>query len=278
MIKSRRARRRIRIFFTVVVGLALAAPLLYLVSSSLMSASQIARFPPSFIPSSIHWSNYSAAWSYLQLRTGLNSIIFVVGAVGLQWAVCISAGLVLAKMRFRANNRLVVVFAISLFLPTITTLVPTFVVTNELHLVNTYPGLILPIAAQTGFGTLLFRQFIVNMPDALLEAARLDGAGWLWILIRIVIPLAKPATAAYAAISVLTAWNMYLWPLVAATRPSVQVLTESLGSLSSSGDFGTTITENVAFAATVITTLPMLFAFLLAQRHFVRGLAGSGVD
>lgn len=278
MMTSRRLRRRLRIFFVVLVGLVLAAPLLYLVSASLMSAAEIAKFPPRFIPASIHLRNYSAAWSYLQLRTGLNSVIFVVGAVGLQWIVCISAGLVLAKMRYRANNKLVVMFAVSLFLPAVTTLVPTFVVTNELHLVNTYPGLILPIAAQTGFGTLMFRQFIVNMPDALLEAARLDGAGWLRILVRIVIPLTKPATAAYAAISVLTAWNMYLWPLVVATRPSVQVLTESLGSLSSSAGFATTITENVAFAATVITTLPMLFAFLFAQGHFVRGLAGSGVE
>ena len=107
-------------------------------------------------------------------------------------------------------------FAISLFIPIVTTVIPIFVVTNEFGLINTYPGLIIPIAAQTGFGTLLFRQYISTMPEELFDAARIDGAGWWLLLRRLVIPLARPATAAYLAISVLTAWNMYLWPLLAA--------------------------------------------------------------
>ena len=117
--------------------------------------------------------------------------------------------------------------AISLFIPLVTTLIPTFVVAYELRLINTYPGLILPIAAQTGFGTLLFRQYIKQIPEELFDAARIDGADWWLILRRVVIPLAQPATAAYLAISVLTAWNMYLWPLVAASEGSLQVLTQT---------------------------------------------------
>jgi ABC-type glycerol-3-phosphate transport system permease component len=164
----------------------------------------------------------------------------------------------------------------SLFIPAVTTLVPTFIVTDKLHLVNTYPGLILPIVAQTGFGTLLFRQYIVGLPGELIDAARVDGSSWFTILRRIIIPLAAPATGAYVAISVLTAWNMYLWPLVVAISPNVQVMTETLAPLASS-EYGS-IPENVAFAATALTTLPMVVAFLLAQRSFVRGLSGSGVE
>jgi multiple sugar transport system permease protein len=171
--------------------------------------------------------------------------------------------------------------AVSLLIPGITTLVPTFLVVDKMRLLNSYPGLILPIAAQTGFGTLLFRQYIINLPIELIDAARCDGARWRTILRRIVVPLAKPATGAYAALSLLGVWNMYLWPLVVATAPSVQVLTEVLATLAANGvttAAGVALPETTGFAITVITTFPMLLVFLVAQRAFVRGLSGSGVE
>jgi multiple sugar transport system permease protein len=277
MIRLRaRVRRSIRITAITIIGLILAFPLIYLVLGSLMTSAQLTSFPPQFIPTSIHLGNYTLAWDYMRGRSVLNSVIFTVATVGLQWALCISAGFALAKLRFRSSNKVTGLLGVSLFVPIITTLVPTFIVTDKFHLVNTYPGLILPIVAQTGFGTLLFRQYITGLPTELVDAARVDGTSWLGILRRVIIPLATPATGAYVAISVLTAWNMYLWPLVVATTPNVQVMTETLAPLASS-EYGS-IPENVGFAATALTTLPMVVAFLLAQRAFVRGLAGSGVE
>ncbi len=276
MTRRSRVRKIARITAVTIVGLILAFPLIYLVFGSLMTNAQLTSYPPQFIPTSIHLGNYSLAWDYMRGRSVLNSVIFTVATVGLQWALCISAGFALAKLRFRSSNKVTALLGVSLFIPAITTLVPTFIVTDKFHLVNTYPGLILPIAAQTGFGTLLFRQYIVGLPTELIDAARVDGTNWLGILRRIIIPLATPATGAYVAISVLTAWNMYLWPLVVATTPSVQVMTETLAPLASS-EYGS-IPENVGFAATALTTLPMVVAFLLAQRAFVRGLSGSGVE
>jgi multiple sugar transport system permease protein len=273
---SARVRRTIRIVIIVIVGLILAFPLIYLVFGSVMTNAQLTSFPPQFIPTSLHLGNYSAAWNYMKGRSVFNSVIFTVVTVGLQWALCISGGFVLAKLRFRSSNAVTALLGISLFIPAITTLVPTFIVAQKLHLVNTYPGLILPIVAQTGFGTLLFRQYLVSLPGELIDAARVDGSSWFTILRRLIIPLAAPATGAYVAISVLTAWNMYLWPLVVATSPNVQVMTETLAPLASS-EYGQ-VPENVAFAATALTTLPMVVAFLLAQRSFVRGLSGSGVE
>jgi ABC-type glycerol-3-phosphate transport system permease component len=269
-------RRLIRFTIIVIVGLILAFPLIYLVFGSLMSVAQLTSFPPQFFPNSLHFGNYSAAWDYMKGRSILNSVIFTVVTVSLQWALCISGGFVLAKLRFRSSNAVTALLGISLFVPAITTLVPTFIVAEKLHMVNSYEGLILPIVAQTGFGTLLFRQFLISLPGELIDAARVDGSSWFAILRRIIVPLATPATGAYVAISVLTAWNMYLWPLVVATSPKVQVMTETLAPLASS-EYGT-IPETVAFAATALTTLPMVVAFLLAQRAFVRGLSGSGVE
>ena len=169
-------------------------------------------------------------------------------------------------------------YAISLLIPVVTTVIPVFVVTNQFRLINTYPGLIIPIAAQTGFGTLLFRQYIVTMPQELFDAARMDGAGWWLMLRRLIIPLARPATAAYLAISVITAWNMYLWPLLAANAPKVQVLSEVVASIGQGDNFGYTVTQPELYAATVITVVPMVVAFLLVQPAFRRGLTGSGVE
>jgi multiple sugar transport system permease protein len=281
VILSPHIRRSIRIFFATLVGLLMAAPLFYMVAGSLMSNEQLSVQPPQVIPDELHFSNYSDAFTGLtqviELRSFVNSVIFTVGVVGLQWMLCVSGGLVIAKMRFRSRNLLTAMFAVSLFIPIITTLIPTFVVVYELGLVNTYPGLILPIAAQTGFGTLLFRQYIIAMPEELFEAARIDGASWWTILRHVVLPLAKPATAAYVAISVLTAWNMYLWPLVAAEGGSLQVLTQTLAVVGTTGQ-GQVTPQNVIFASVVIVTLPMLITFLAVQPAFVRGLTGSGVE
>jgi multiple sugar transport system permease protein len=274
-------RRSFRIGFATLIGLLLAAPLFYMVAGSLMSNEQLSIQPPQVIPSSLHFENYSQAFSgvtqVIQVRSFINSVIFTVGAVGLQWMLCISGGLVVAKMRFRSRGVITAMLAISLFIPLLTTLIPTFIVTYELGIINTYPGLILPIAAQTGFGTLLFRQYISQMPEELFDAARIDGANWWIILRRLVIPLARPATSAYVAISVITAWNMYLWPLVSAEGGSLQVLTQTLAVVGTSGQ-GQVTPQNVIFASVVIVTLPMIIVFLLVQPAFVRGLAGSGVE
>jgi ABC-type glycerol-3-phosphate transport system permease component len=191
--------------------------------------------------------------------------------------LCISGGLVIAKMRFRSRTLITVMLGVSLFIPILTTLIPTFVVTLKLGLINSYPGVILPIVAQTGFGTLLFRQYIAQMPEELFDAARVDGANWWTMLRRLVVPLAKPATGAYVAISVLTAWNMYLWPLVAASSPNLEMLTQTLASLNNL-TFGTTHPQNIVYAAIVIVTLPMIIVFLCVQPYFIRGLTGSGVE
>jgi multiple sugar transport system permease protein len=116
------------------------------------------------------------------------------------------------------------------------------------------------------------------MPQELFDAARMDGAGWWLLLRRLIVPLARPATAAYLAISVITAWNMYLWPLLAANAPHVQVLSEVVASIGQGDNFGYSVTQPQLYAATVITVIPMVFAFLLVQPAFVRGLTGSGVE
>lgn len=269
-------RRATRWIFILLIGIVLALPLLYLLSASLMTPGRLSSYPPALVPDILQFGNYAEAFDYLTIQTILNSIIFTACVVALQWVLTIAAGFAVAKLRFRGKNVMSAAFALCLFIPFITILIPTFVITNELGMVNSYVGLILPVAAQIHFGTLLFRQFISGLPDELLDAAKVDGAGTWRLFVDIVIPLSKPATGAYIAISTLTAWNMYLWPLVVATDTAHQVLPLALAPLA--GGMYSTITIPVAMAATMIATLPMVVAFLVAQRSFVRGLVGTGVE
>jgi multiple sugar transport system permease protein len=256
------------------IGLLLVFPLLYLVSLSLMTAHDVVAAPPHLVPPTLRWSNFSEAYSFLSGRTILNSFIFTLGVLLLQLALSLPAGFALAQIPVRGMKFLTALFVIPMFLPSNIAIVPLFIVVFKLHLINTYAGLIIPIAGSTAFGTLLFRQFYVRFPSSLIDAARLDGAGWWRILVSIVMPLSKPAIAAYSAVTFVTAWNMYIWPQIAATDPALRVMPVALAPLARSTY--NTIPPSVGFAAAVLTALPVVAAFLLCQRWFLNAIVGTG--
>lgn len=270
-----RKLRSIVHFLIVALGaIVMFSPFVWLVASSLKPPQEILSYPPTLIPGTIRWENFSQAWDLLGSRTFLNSIVFSVSVVLLQLALAISSGFALAKIPFRGAHLLLLIFVGTLFIPPQVTLIPAFLVTRALDWLNTYQGLILPVVAQTGFGVFVFRQFFLSLPDEIVAAARVDGASWPRILWSVALPLARPAIAAYAAITFLTAWNLYVWPLVAATRQELRVLPLSLASI---GTVDSYVPFNVGLAATLLSTLPVVVVFLLAQRSFVGGLAGTGV-
>lgn len=253
----------------------MAAPLFWLLSSAFKTSQDIRAFPPKLLPIPPQWSNIPDAVDLLSIRTIVNSLIFSGSIVMLQWMLTISAGFALAKMRFRGGAFVVSVIAATMFIPGPIQLIPMYIVVRELDMLNTYRGMILPIVGHTAFGTLLFRQFFTKLPDGLIEAARIDGASWFQIFTRIAIPLSGPASAAYCAVTFLNAWNMYVWPLVVATRPNLRVLPLAIAPLASEG---TIVPPNIAMAAILVSTIPVLIAFLFAQRYFVQGLSGTGLD
>jgi ABC-type glycerol-3-phosphate transport system permease component len=136
--------------------------------------------------------------------------------------------------------------------------------------------MILPIAGQTAFATLLFRQFYVQLPAGLIEAARIDGANWPRVLTSIAVPLAKPAIAAYCSISFLTAWNTYIWPQIVAPDRQHQLLTGALAPLAQSKF--TIYPPNIGLAAAVLTIIPVLLLFVAFQRWFINGVVGTGIE
>jgi multiple sugar transport system permease protein len=275
-VSPRRAASILRYVVAASFGLVLVFPLLYLVSLSLMSSTDAIASPPHLIPPSLHWDNFRQAFEFLSARTILNSFIFTVGVLVLQMALALPAGFALAKVPFRGSRLLAGVFIIPMFLPNNISVIPLFVVTFKLHLVDTYAGLIIPIVGSTAFGTLLFRQFFVSLPTGLIEAARLDGAGWFRVLGSIALPLARPAIAAYSVITFLTAWNMYIWPQIVATSKELKVVPVALAPLARSSY--NIIPPSVGAAAAVLSALPVVLVFLFGQRWFINGVAGSGLE
>lgn len=271
-----RATSVLRYVVALSVGFAIIFPLIYLVALSLMSPTDAVASPPHLIPPSVHWNNFSQAFDFLSFRTILNSFIFTLGVLILQMSLSLPAGFAMAQIPFRGARFLAVLFVVPMFLPNNISVIPLFVVTFKLHMVDTYQGLILPIVGSTAFGTLLFRQFFSSLPPGLIEAARIDGAGWFRVLRSIAVPLAKPAIAAYSVITFLTAWNMYVWPQIVATSANLRVVPVALAPLARSTY--NIIPPNVAAAAAVLSALPVVVVFLFGQRWFINGVAGTGLE
>lgn len=256
-------------------GLALAFPLIYLIAGSLMTRAELSAYPPPLLPVSPQWGNFAEALALLDARSIPNTFIFVLGVLGLQLVLCLPAGFALAKIRFRGSRVILGSLLVPVFLPANLMLVPTFVVVYQLGLVGTWGGLILPVAAGVSVGILLFRQFFATLPEGLLEAARLDGAGWFRTFFSIALPLARPAIAAYSVVTFLAAWNMYVWPLIAGNKDT-RVLTVALAPLAQNQY--TLISPAVTFAAGAISIIPVLIVFIVFQRWFTRGVVGSGLE
>ena len=275
----RRSVNTLRYSVIVLLALLFIFPLLYLISGSLMTLEAVSVYPPKLLPPSLHWQNFADALIVMTPRIFANTLFFTFGILFLQMIISFTAGFALAKMPFKYAALVVGVLAVPVFLPTNISIIPLYLVTFKLHLLNTWGGMILPIVGSTAVGTLLFRQFMVNFPDGLIDAARMDGASWPRVLLRIVLPLARPPIASYSAITFLTAWNMYIWPLMIGNTDELRVATVQLAPLIAGGvGFYGKVGPNVTYAAALLSALPVVLFFLWAQRWFINAIAGSGND
>jgi ABC-type glycerol-3-phosphate transport system permease component len=266
----------LRYLAIVLCGLIMAAPLLFMVSGSLQSAAEISAFPSKLLPETPVWQNFVDAWNYLTPRVIVNTFIFSLGIVGLQLLLSLPAAFALAKIPFKWAAVVLGTLVVPMFIPGNLTLIPLFIVTFQLGWLNTYAGLIIPMAAQCAFAILLFRQFFATMPAGLIEAARIDGASWGRVLTSIALPLAKPALATFCSISFLTAWNMYIWPQVIAPNPVNRVINVALAPLA--GGENSMISPSVGLAGAVISMLPVLIVFIVFQKWYLKGIAGTGLE
>ncbi len=271
----RTATRRIPIYIILsVISLIWVFPFLWMALGSLKTQREILAKPPRLLPDHATLANFTKWFEQLNFSTYFtNSIIVAVITVLGNIIFCSMVGYALAKMQFRGKNIVFGAVMVTLMAPSVATFVPLFVIIANLGLSNTYAALILPFLTQP-VGVFLMRQFMTGIPDAVIEAARIDGAGELRIFFQIVLPQCGPAIATLSILTFLSSWNNFLWPLVAAQSDSMYTLPVAL-SLYSTGQNATNYSVLLAGAVLIITPILLLFIFL--QRYFIEGVAMTGI-
>jgi multiple sugar transport system permease protein len=248
-------------------------PYYWMVSCSFKTNATMFAVPPQWIPDPVNWQAYGEAWRAQDFTRYILNSAFVAIVITLGNLLLGSlAGYSLSKFRYFGRGFLFLLILSTMMLPLEVTMVPLFLIVKTLNWPNTYQGLIVPFLVE-GFGVFLMRQYLVSVPNELIEAARIDGASEFRIYWQIVMPLCKPALAALGVFTFREAWDMYIWPLIIVTKDSLRTLPLGISLFMSS--FGTAWDQLMAVAA--IGTLPMILLFFFLQRSFIQGIAITGL-
>jgi putative chitobiose transport system permease protein len=255
----------------VVIALTCAFPFLWTLSIAVGTEGNVFAFPSSFIPRRPTLANFIEVFRVVDLgRYYWNSVWITFWTVVWTVIVCALAAFPLARYRFRGRQLVFGVILATMMLPTEVNFLVNFITAAHLRLVNTHLGVILPTLAGA-IGIFILKTAFEEIPQDLLDAARVDGASELYIFLRIMLPLARPQVAALVILTAVTTWNQFLWPSVVLTKSQLMPL--AVGILELSGTFGSS--TRVIAAGTILTIAPALLVFFLAQRHFMRGMEGA---
>lgn len=254
-------------------ALFMIAPVVWAILSSSKTRNELAERSPGLLPNQLTLDNYTEALDRFDfLLYFRNSVVVTVAATALTLAINSMAAFALAKYNFRGRNALFLLTLATIMIPLQVILLPVYRVVSDLGMTNTLWGLIIPPAA-TPTGVFLLRQYMLSLPDELLEAARIDGAGEWRIFLRIVLPLCRPALAVVAIFSVIWRWNDFLWPKIVAQRESIHTLPVALARMNSE----LVVPFNLVLAMSVMSILPVIILFLLMQRQIISGIAQTGL-
>ncbi|MFK0107060.1 carbohydrate ABC transporter permease [Streptomyces sp. NPDC091217] len=254
-------------------ALAVLAPVAWAALSSFKTQQELAAAPPTLWPRHPTLDNYTTglrAFDFAQYLT--NSVIVTAAATLLTLTINSMAAYALAKYNFRGRNLLFLITLSTIMIPLQVILLPVYQVVSSFGMTNSLLGLIIPPAA-TPTGVFLLRQYMLTLPDELIEAARIDGAGEFKIFLRIILPLSRPALAVVAIFSVIWRWNDFLWPLIVAQDESEQTLPVAIARFASQQ----AIPFNQILAVSVVSIVPVVILYLLLQRHIISGISQGAI-
>jgi multiple sugar transport system permease protein len=269
-------RRRISqvvLYALLIIGALIALlPMLWMLSASLMPTGEASMYPPRLMPSKVTFSHYGELFTRLNLgRYLFNSALIAFVVTGISLVINSMAGYAFAKLRFRGRDRTFRILSLGLVLPVQVAMLPLFLLMKNLHLINTYWGVIIPGMASI-FGIFLIRQYALSIPDDMLDAARIDGASELRIYWSVVVPGILPILATLAIWTFLATWNDFMWPLIVLSDEAHYTLPVALANLSGEHVMDT----ELMMAGSVLTVIPVLAVFLFLQRYYIQGvMAGS---
>ena len=266
------------ILWILLIGVALIelAPITWMVSTSLRDPKNSFDLPPDFLPTAFHWENYLSVINSPDinfLRFFWNSLKIALLVTGAQIITCSMAGFAFGRLRFRGRDFLFGLFLASLMVPGTVTLIPSFILIRELNLMDSHWALILP-GITSAFGVFLLRQHFMSLPQELIDAAKIDGAGYFRIYWQILLPLTGPALSALGIFTFLGAWNNFVGPLLflrSWENYTFPIAIATLRGYMGSGN------QSEVLAGIMISIFPILVVFLLAQRWIVQGAAITGM-
>jgi multiple sugar transport system permease protein len=257
----------------VLLAVATMAPLVWMVAASFMQTGQASTFPPPFIPKSPTLDQYVELLTRMNLlRYVFNSAFLSLAVTGVSLLVNSMAGYAFAKYQFAGRDKIFKLLISSMIIPAQVTMLPLFLMLNKLGLVNTYLGVIVPGIASI-FGIFLIRQYALSIPNSLIEAARMDGAGDFRIYWSVILPLCRPMLITLAIFTFMGTWNDFLWPLIIMSDNSMYTLPVALANLSGEHVQDT----ELMMAGAVLTVLPVLLLFAALQKYYISGIMTGGV-
>jgi len=266
-------RTRVALYaLLVAAGAVVLLPYVWMVASSFKPESEIFTVGLNLLPRQPRWQNYPDALAAHPIALWLlNS--FVVGIIETVSTVvtAVLAGFAFARLRWWGRDTLFTLYLGAMMVPIQVTLIPSFLIVKSLGLLNSYPGIAALHLCQF-FGVFLMRQFLLNIPTDLEDAARIDGCSWARVLWQIVLPISLPAVAALTVFAFTAAWNDFLWPVVVINKPEIMTIQVGLSALRSESTVWSQL-----LAATTISALPMAVLYVLLQRFFTQGVVMSGI-
>ncbi len=253
---------------------AIGLPVYWMIAAAFKTTPEIYRVPVTWIPRDPVLSNFARAWNAAPFgRYYINTIITTIFGSGAELFFAITSAYAFAFLRFPRKEWVFLALLAALMIPNQVTLLPNYLTVARLGWINTYQGIIVPGAA-VAYGTFMLRQYFQTLPRELLDAAKVDGAGYLRTLWHIVLPLAQPAVITFGLISVVAKWNDFAWPLVVTNTQDMRVLPIGIYWLldqEGNTQWGTVM------AGTIFVVLPVLLIFFWAQRYIVEGMTAGAV-
>ena len=260
----------------VVSSALLGLPFFWMFITSLKSPHELAAFPPSWWPASLQWSNYSEAWLSAPFgRMYVNSLVTGLSATALQVTLALLMAYAFAFIRFPARRLWLLLVLATMMIPDEMKLVPNYLSIGRLGWIDTYWALIIPPAAHA-FPVFVFYQQFRTLPSALLDAAKVDGAGHWRILWRVVLPMSRPVLVAVTLVSFLGRWNDYLWPLIATDSLTMRTLPVGLAYLKKQAEEGAS-PWHLMMAAALFIVIPIVILYSILQKQFVEGITRGAI-
>lgn len=261
-------------FFKLAIIAFFVFPFLWMLSISFQTTEEILKVPATFIPSSLQFRNFVDAWNAGPFFTyAKNSVIIIISIITLQMVIMVPAAYGFAKYEFKGKKILFGMVLIAFMTPTQLTFLPIYQMMSKWGLMKTLYPQIIPFMTNA-FGIFLLRQYFMQVPDELIEAARLDNAGEVQIVYKLMLPMSKPAMATIILFSFVSNWNEYFWPLVMTNSTAVRPLTVGVAMLKNVEGM---VNWNIIMAGNMILVVPILLVYLFASKNIIKAFAYSGI-